>query len=45
MKIWKLQKPLFDSTGGDFPQVMAYTENKNQMSTIPMGRILLMRFW
>jgi len=41
MKIWKLQKPLFDSTGGDFPQVMAYTENKNQMSTIPMGQDII----
>lgn len=41
MKIWKLQKPLFDSTGGEFPQVMAYTKDKNQMSMIPMGQEII----
>ena len=40
-KIWKLQRPLFDSTGGDFPQVMAYTENKHDMSMIPMGQEII----
>lgn len=36
-KIWKLQKPIVDSTGGDFPTVMAYTENRQNMAMIPMS--------
>lgn len=35
-KIWKLQRPMF--TNGDYNEVMAYTEDKEDLAIIPMPK-------